>query len=511
MQVRFRFLAAAALAAFAPVGVMGAPPPSTAVRGEAPAALGRVFGVEELRGDLYLLRSVLLEAHPGLDRFNDRRALVAFVDEVFRAIDRPLTEKQFYRLLTRIHDVIRCGHTRLLPSREFVSASLGHDLFLPVQPAISGDRAWIRYDLTEGGELGEGSEILAINGRPFAELLRDLEPMISGDGQVRSSRSEKLAADFAYWYGWLVEAPETHELEVRRRGEKAARRVRVAALANGAMAAHREKRYGPRPSAEPPGELEIVGDGTALLTLRSLFNGSFEKADMEFGSFLRSSFRRLAGEGIERLVVDLRGNGGGNDENGKLLLSYLIDEELPYYADITLRTRIFSFFDHTPIPEEGVAELLELFSNFSLGEDAVYRWRENPKLRPVQPSQPQFHGQVVVLIDGGSFSGAAEVAALLHHQKRALFVGQETGGAYLGNNSGPATDIHLPASGIRFHIPFYRYDMAVSGGGDPSRGVLPDHPVAPTIEDLLADRDPALELALELKAPRESPAGRRRR
>jgi hypothetical protein len=43
-----------------------------------------------------------------------------------------------------------------------------------------------------------------------------------------------------------------------------------------------------------------------------------------------------------------------------------------------------------------------------------------------------------------------------------------------------------------------RYTCAVSGYEPTDRGLIPEHEVTPTIEDLLAGRDPALDFALEL-------------
>jgi hypothetical protein len=43
-----------------------------------------------------------------------------------------------------------------------------------------------------------------------------------------------------------------------------------------------------------------------------------------------------------------------------------------------------------------------------------------------------------------------------------------------------------------------RYHMAVSGYTPRDRGILPDYPFSPSIQDLLEGRDTVLEYALEL-------------
>jgi C-terminal processing protease CtpA/Prc len=112
------------------------------------------------------------------------------------------------------------------------------------------------------------------------------------------------------------------------------------------------------------------------------------------------------------------------------------------------------------------------------------------------PSPLRFAGKPVVLIDGNSFSATAEFAAVVYYHDRATFVGEETGGAYYGNNAGDALKLTLPHTRLRVHIPIRRYVMAVSDCAAPSRGILPDYEVTPTIEDILTGRDSVMAFAV---------------
>jgi hypothetical protein len=53
----------------------------------------------------------------------------------------------------------------------------------------------------------------------------------------------------------------------------------------------------------------------------------------------------------------------------------------------------------------------------------------------------------------------------------------------------------LPASRLRVSVPLVLYTMAVDGYPK-DRGIVPDFPVTPTVEDLLAGRDVVMERAL---------------
>ena len=110
----------------------------------------------------------------------------------------------------------------------------------------------------------------------------------------------------------------------------------------------------------------------------------------------------------------------------------------------------------------------------------------------------RFMGNVFVLIDGGTFSTAADFCAVIHHLKRATFIGEETGGGYYGNNSGMQAVVTLPNSGFQVRVPMYEYWNAVPGYDGTRRGTRPDYPVETTTSGLLAGEDEQLNRALKL-------------
>jgi C-terminal processing protease CtpA/Prc len=107
-------------------------------------------------------------------------------------------------------------------------------------------------------------------------------------------------------------------------------------------------------------------------------------------------------------------------------------------------------------------------------------------------------GKVFVLIDGGTFSTAADFCAVTHHLKRATFIGEETGGGYYGNNSGLEATVTLPNSKFQVRVPMSEYWNAVPGYDGKRRGTLPDIAVETTTAGVLAGVDEQLAYALKL-------------
>jgi C-terminal processing protease CtpA/Prc len=179
---------------------------------------------------------------------------------------------------------------------------------------------------------------------------------------------------------------------------------------------------------------------------------------------------------------------------GKLLLSYLLDKPFNYYDDLVINALEFptlqKYTNIPKIPEDKVERM----------PNGKYRAleRTHPNLGVQQPSNPTFTGKVLILINGGCFSTAAEFLSVAHYHKRATFIGEESGGGYYGNSSGVVPALTLPNTKLVVYVPLVTYYLAVKGYKAASHGVLPDHPIRYTIEELLDATDKELALALEL-------------
>ena len=124
----------------------------------------------------------------------------------------------------------------------------------------------------------------------------------------------------------------------------------------------------------------------------------------------------------------------------------------------------------------------------------------------IKPQKEYFKGNIYILIDGWSFSGASDFCAIAHYNAhdRITFIGEETGGAYNGNNSGDWLKLILPNTQIQVSIPIRSYLLAVFDYPYFDRGVIPDFKVIPDIEDILKSKDTQLEFTLKLIERRSS-------
>ena len=133
-------------------------------------------------------------------------------------------------------------------------------------------------------------------------------------------------------------------------------------------------------------------------------------------------------------------------------------------------------------------------------DSGTYVWNHSRNLKMQKPRKNSYSGKVYILINGGSFSVTSEFASVTHYLKRAVFIGEETGGGYYGNNSGTFVIVTLPNSRLNVGIPMLAYYTAVKNYPFKDRGVIPDFKVSPAIEDVLSKKDTVLSFTLELIA-----------
>jgi hypothetical protein len=86
----------------------------------------------------------------------------------------------------------------------------------------------------------------------------------------------------------------------------------------------------------------------------------------------------------------------------------------------------------------------------------------------------------------------------MYSQGLATFIGQETGGGYLGNTSGYGRKLTLPNSKIIIDIPALQFVMNVEPKLPFGSGVKPHYEVLPTINQYLNKENVSLEFALKL-------------
>jgi C-terminal processing protease CtpA/Prc len=450
------------------------------------------------QADFDLMWKALDEAHTGLHRYVSKSEM----DRVFAAqrakLDRPMSRIEFLAVVMETTAAIRCGHTGVQLDAETQAAFAAAPSF-PLRIMVENQKLFVLANETPSDStIRPGMEILEINGRTSREILDRIMPTLSTDGDIETGKWRRVEGNFPRHYWLLVD--QTKEFTVKARGADG--KTTEARLA-GVTAEDRKNNQNPV-NSEAKANLQKLDWSQDNLSLRFLKDPeiaqirirSFGGAD--YPQWMETTFRTLREKGTRTLVIDLRGNGGGEDMYGAMLVSYLTDKPFRYFDHIRIKTIDPSFKAQTDwsVDDQGLRD--GVTANPDGGFLATPRL--HPGVAEQQPGKSPFLGQTIVLINGRTFSTAADFSAVAHHLKRATFIGEETGGAYYGNNSGEMPVLTLPNSKAQVRVPLFEYWNAVPGYDGKRRGVRPDLQVDTTAANLLRGIDEQLDAALKLAA-----------
>src|SRR5712664_599355 len=208
-----------------------------------------------------------------------------------------------------------------------------------------------------------------------------------------------------------------------------------------------------------------------------------------FARGLDAAIRDLKDHGVQRLIVDIRGNIGGG--LGSLrLLSYLCPDKVEIGYSVT-RRRLRKGYQKERLTRIGKIpatkpELLMMALRFKVFQ------RDRSMVLVTEGHGPQpFHGLTVVRINEHSHSVAEMVARFAKESRLATLVGTRTAGEVLGG-----ANFKLP-SGYVLRMPVAGW-YTWKGGCIEGKGVGPDMVIENSPESLRAGIDVQLEKSLEL-------------
>ncbi len=460
----------------------------------------------DLRADAAILRDALRALHPGLLRYQTAAEFEARYAMLVRDLDRDQPATEACLAMTRFTATIRCGHTypNFFNQSPAITASvLDHRDRLPVTFRWLGDRMIVTRDLSGTGQLPPGAEIVAIDGTPTAAILAAMRPLARADGHNDAKRAADLEiSGGATWEAFDVYWPLLYpgrgprlRLDVRNPDSTTATVTVDATTSAGRRAALGAGAE--RDRAGPLWTLEAAGPELAILRMPSwvVYDSSWD-----WRAWLDATFAELAARAVPNLVIDLRGNEGGNDI-GAALIGYLIDQPVErdgFEPRVSYRQAPAALVPYLDTWDPAFLD----WGEAAIGPEADGRyhlvWADDDNT-PVAPGAARYRGRVFALVGAANSSATFQFASDLQRLRLGTLVGQPTGGNQRGINGGGLFFVRLPHSGLEVDVPLVGQFPRTPR---PDAGLLPDVRVDVTPADIAAGRDP------ELAAVRAILAGR---
>lgn len=453
------------------------------------------FNRDQMYRDFMIFRGLLEEAHPGLYRYHSKDEIHSYFEQVQRSFHQQHTDLQFYRKLLGTISNIGCGHTGAYAPELLENRLLSKQGDLPLELKIIDNKL---YSLTnyqsDAGSIQKGDQITTINGISVQKILDHFMNYTTGDGHIKTGRVRMIERKFDFYYTLSYGEPEQYRITYLN-SQNVESTVNIPAITSSDI--HPNKKSRTTPSINQENIFYRIDNNrkTAYLKIAAFSNFEANGNNNSFKDRLQNIFEKIDSADATALILDLRDNRGGADHLGLLTLSYLLDKPLIEFKQMSLRTINPQFKEYTDLEDAAIEELSKVTHKM---DDTTYFLTDQIATRPFPPSNPVYQDDLYVLINGNTFSTAADVAAILHSKQRAIFIGEETGGGYYGNSSGYYITAILPATQFRVRIPLVGYETNVRNNVPVGRGVIPQYPVEPKIEAIISGRDSELNFTFDL-------------
>ena len=475
--------------------------PYEAIPKSTPAQMAQVHQPQALRADLDAIIALHERTNPNPYLRVSKESIRALAEKLKASIDRPMTRREFLPFVMELQAGYRSDHyAQGVPSEDLEAALARGERLLPFRAEPKED-GLIVVAVAEGERAIEpGDAIVRIGSLSAADHLSRLRALVPNEtARYRDTQIRERYRTLAWAAG--ITLPTQVEV-IRPDGSR--RTVTVEGVGVGARKTERTAVNGTQATTQAEPQREVLVDSPpfrAFLlpgdapTAAPVALIEFPTMDGPLGSqwdkFLDQTIPAIKQRGAAGLIVDIRGNGGGNSDLGDALLARINDRPYRMASRVVWRKSTESdqlFRMGTKPIWRPLMFALPLFlpdySALKYGEDLTYETSVSGRSRV----GPSFDGPTALLIGEHTFSSAMLLADAVRTYDLMLTIGQPTGG--VPNALGEIGPFALPNSRI---VVSFSQKMFIRASGDESDL----GPVRPHIEVTpAAGRDGVLERAV---------------
>ncbi len=455
------------------------------------------FTRQELQSDYTLLRNILEQKHPSLYWYTSKDSMDFYFDSLYRAIPDSMTELQFgWNILAPLTQKIHCGHTSFGMSTNWGKYIRNRIIpSFPLYAKVWGDTMVVTGNLNKKDSvLKTGTLITSINNLAVKQMVNRMFLYLPTDGYAENVNYLRISSNFPYFHRNVFGLYKNYKVGYTDSTGKE-KFITVPMWAPQQDTTKKKGSKPPKPAVkiskrqlkksriENARSIQIDSSlNTATITLNTFSNGG----GRHLRKFIRRSFKKIKEQQIKNVVLDIRGNGGGDITMSALLTKYT--RNTPFKVADSAYSIAKNFSPYTSKIKSGFWSNLGLIFLSKKRKDGLYHFGywERHVFKP--KTKNHFDGKLYVLINGPTFSASTLFCNAVKGQSNVTIVGEEAGGGWHGNNGIMIPDITLPITKLRMRLPFFRivqYNHVPKDG----RGVMPDIYIPPSIEGLIKGED----------------------
>ena len=450
------------------------------------------FAPDELRADFAQMYRGLQAAHFDLYAFTPKPELDRRYAQLLEKIDRPMTKLEAKILFELFAAEVRMGHTRIdSPTAEWNAFRKNRGKGFPLSIRIVDDRVYVAGNLSGLDAIRPGDEITRLNGQSMSSWLTRTERHVSAETSYMAH--SLMEYDFAIYLWVELGAADAFDI-VARRGSARERSTHLPARSSEEMEAARRLQPLGLDLENPLREAKLIEAGVAYLRPGPFYNaeaktGADEWDVSSFRQFIDHAFDEFIDAKASRLIIDLRGNPGGDNLFSDVMVSWFATRPFRFASQFKIKVSAESVAANAArIANDAEAagpisrQFAELYASSRIGDVVDFAIPEaSPR------AGRRFEGKVYVLIDRQSYSNAVAVAALVQDYRFGLIVGEAT--SDMATTYGAMEQFSLEHTGLKVGYPKAR--LVRPNGDLRSRGVTPD--IAIRVPIVQSPRDEVLQ------------------
>lgn len=478
------------------------------------------ISVKEMKKDIDYVHKKLNKYHPKLDLYQSKEETEYKIDSLKISIQKPLKPNEFFVKLFPLFSSLKHGHTDLYPIyRRFNKKDLkkyknSKSAFYNYSFFYQNDSIYLIKDYAKVNPINAGSKLLYIDNVPVDEIIKKYKSSIYGDGYNKTfsdnyfnrtflnfitlEQGLKDSVELSFLMGENIirkktyrEFPKKKTLKVQEDSIKKLtpksiqREIRI-----------KQKKYGYNKLTKTYSkELSFpTNDSTiAVLKVKDFHKGKIKKLYKEV-------FTDIKNHHVKNLILDIRNNGGGYIKDAHYLYSYLVEDSKIFTGQKIVANKTSfgkSMYNLLPFPTYPFLWIGGGYSYLKTTKNKNNEYQLNLSFSSTKINKNLvYHGNLYVIINGGSYSASTLLAANLYAKERGYFVGEETGGDYNGTVAGLMPQFTLPNSKLTMSIGTV-FIPPIEQRIEKGHGVYPNKEIKENLHTRIQHKDPELEWILK--------------
>lgn len=466
----------------------------------------KIFNKQQIQADISFLKSELVKCHPNLYKYTTKERFDFVCDSLIKNAPETADLRQTFIHFLKVVNEIKCGHTyfdvfnkNLIPN---TVSFFNTPRFIPIEIYIKDEQIFISRNYSKE-KVERGDEIISINETSAKEILQKLKSYSfqQPDGGIQNDIKYFLTANFKFLvYLWLG-SQKDYSINLKRVGQPLNENISIKPLSLDAIMREDNTRKIENINDKNNITFAIIDSlpNTAYIRVKNFINigkvvnlHALSITVPDFENKVAYVFKQLKRYNIKNLIIDFRGNLGGDLSYANSFLAYLIPKDF-LTSHISIRDGALA---KLPIEHDLLSP--SPLNNFKVKIDNDF-WQykySNVKINPQK--QLLFTGNTYLLINSGTFSAASSFCTKLYDEGIGTFIGSSVGGTYNGSSADIFSTLKLPNSNLSLNLPLMRILYNVGKTKKDGSRLKPDFEVSLSFEDFLKKQDSAMNFTIEL-------------